>query len=328
MMRTVRQVGAPALAFTTVIVLAQLAHAQEPAPAPAAPAPAPAPVPAPEPAPAPAAAAGGGAQMQTGGGAQAQGGGAMTLPGAAPAAQAAPGDSDHDQVVGSLGIGYLGLRSMDVGCVASLGCNGAGGGATLPNAGTQTVGAPVIGIRYWIDQTVGIDAGLGMAIGGASLTNNAPPAGAPNGDVPLPGFYAFIIHGGLPLALASSGHYSFQIVPEVNVGFGGWSLDRPVPPAPAPPQQGWSGSGFHLDAGVRAGAEIHFGFIGLPKLALQGSVGLLFALNNTSIKDKEAAAATPAGTYESKGSTTNFSTTVGDNPWNIFTTNVAALYYF
>jgi hypothetical protein len=265
--------------------------------------------------------------MQMGGGAQAQGGGAMTLPGAAPAAQAAPGDSDHDQVVGSLGIGYLGLRSMAVGCAGTVGCLPVAG-AALPGAGTQQIGAPIIGIRYWIDQTVGIDAGLGVGINSASLTNNAPPAGAPNGDVPQAGSYAFLIHGGLPLALASSGHYSFQIIPEVNVGFGGWSLDRAIPPAPAPQPQGLTGSGFHFDVGARAGAEIHFGFIGLPKLALQGSIGLLFAMNNTSIKDKEAAAANPTGIYESKGSQIAFGTTVQDNPWNIFTTNVAALYYF
>jgi hypothetical protein len=264
--------------------------------------------------------------MQMGGGAQAQGGGAMTLPGAAPAAQAAPGDSDHDQVVGSLGVGYLGMRSMAVGCAAVPGCVPVAG-AALGGAGTLQVGAPVVGIRYWIDQTVGIDAGIGMAIGGATLTNNAPPAGLPNGDVPQPGFYAFIIHAGLPLALASASHYSFQIIPEANVGFGGWSLDRPIPGA-GPQPQGFAGSGFHLDVGARAGAEIQFGFMGLPKLALQASIGLLFAMNNTSIKDKEAEALAPTGPYESKGSQIAFSTTVHDNPWNIFTTNVAALYYF
>jgi hypothetical protein len=266
--------------------------------------------------------------MQMGGGAQAQGGGAMTLPGAAPAAQAAPGDSDHDQVVGSLGVGYLGMRSMAVGCVATAGAGCVPvAGATLGGAGTQQIGAPVVGIRYWIDPTIGIDAGIGMAIGGATLTNNAPQGGAPNGDVPQPGFYAFIIHAGLPLALASSGHYSFQIIPEANVGFGGWSVDRPIPPA-GPQPQGFTGSGFHLDVGARAGAEIQFGFIGLPKLALQASIGLLFSMNNTSIKDKENAAVLPTSVYESKGSQIAFGTTVQDNPWNIFTTNVAALYYF
>ena len=266
--------------------------------------------------------------MQMGGGAQAQGGGAMTLPGAAaPPAQAAPGDSDHDQVVGSLGIGFLGRRSMLVGCANGGVCGGIPGAPF--GAGVQEVGAPVIGIRYWMDQTVGLDVGLGMAISGSSLTVNPAQPPAATGDVPQASYYAFLIHAGLPLALASSGHYSFQIIPEVNVGFGGWSQDAPALPLPAR-QQGWSGSGFHLDVGARASAEIHFGFIGLPKLALQGSVGLLFAMNNTSSKDKELAAApgAPPPPSEVKVSTTSFATTVQAAPWEIFTTNVAALYYF
>src|SRR5262249_22988997 len=154
-----------------------------------------------------------------------------------------------------------------------------------------------------------IDAGLGMAISGSSLSVNPAQPPAPNGDVPQPSFYAFLIHAGLPLALSSSTHYAFELIPEVNVGFGGWSQDRPAVPAPAPQPQGFSGSGFHLDAGARVGAEIHFGFIGLPKLALQGSVGLLFALNNTSAKDKEAAANPAAPPSEVKAYATSFATT-------------------
>lgn len=240
----------------------------------------------------------------------------MTLPGAAPPAQAAPGDSDHDQVVGTLGIGYLGTRGMAVGCAGGPNCAGVAG-ALVGGAGTQQVNAPVIGIRYWIDPTIGIDAGLGVAIGSASFSNTPAPAGAPNGDVPQPSFNAFLIHGGLPLALASGNHYSFEIIPELNVGFGNYSLDR----AAILNQQGFSGSGFHFDVGARAGAEIYFGFIGLPKLALQGTIGLLFSTDSTSIKDKQ-------NNTETKGSTTGFATTVQDNPWNIFTSNVAALYYF
>lgn len=315
MKRTFRQFGAPALAFTTALSLAQFAQAQDAPPAaqPAAPAPAAAPAPEPAPAPAPAT-AGGGAQVQAGGTAQAQGGGAMTLPGAAPAAQAAAGDSDHDAVVGSLGIGFLGARTVGVGCVAA----GIGGPcaplAGLPAgtpvaAGLQAIDAPVIGLRYWIDQTIGIDAGVGVAIGNGSLSVPAPV-----GDVPQPSFSAFLIHAGLPLSLASSSHYSFQLVPEVNVGFSSWSQDVPT-------TQGFSGSGFHFDVGARAGAEIHFGFMGLPKLALQGTIGLLFRTDSTTSKDKTTG-------DQVKASSTGFQTTLQNAPWDIFITNVAALYYF
>jgi len=118
-----------------------------------------------------------------------------------------------------------------------------------------------------------------------------------------------MIHGGVPLSLASAGHFSFQIVPELNLGFAGSSATVAGMDV--------STSGFHLDIGARAGAEIHFGFINVPQLSLQGSVGLRMNMDSTSSKPGD-------------NGTSNFSlaTTVGDNPWNIFTSNVAALYYF
>jgi hypothetical protein len=72
-----------------------------------------------------------------------------------------------------------------------------------------------------------------------------------------------------------------------------------------------------LDLGARAGSEIHFGFMGIPQLSLQGSVGVRLNMNSTSGDPGD-------------NSTSHFdlATTVGDNPWNIFTSNVAALYYF
>src|SRR5206468_735046 len=108
-----------------------------------------------------------------------------------------------------------------------------------------------------------IDAGLGMAINSLSGTN-------PGGDVARPSSTAFIIHGGVPLALASAGHFTFEVIPEMNLGFSSYSLDG-----------GASGSGLHFDIGARAGAEIHFGFIGIPKLSLLGTIGLAFTLENS-----------------------------------------------
>ncbi|HEY3667037.1 MAG TPA: hypothetical protein VGL19_13585, partial [Polyangiaceae bacterium] len=71
--------------------------------------------------------------------------------------------------------------------------------------------------------------------------------------------------------------------------------------------------------GARAGTEIQFGFIGIPELSLQAGVGLAFTYDR--IKDSA-----PAGAVVQ--SRTALGTSVGDNPWNIFTGNIAALYYF
>lgn len=241
--------------------------------------------------------------------ASASGQAGMALPGAAPQAAATTGDSDHDQVVGRVGIGYLGRRGVPL-------ANGAP--ATPQDAvPTEIVNAPVVGVRYWIDQMIGIDVGLGVGMDGGSTTID--PGGTSND---LRGRTAFLIHGGVPLSLASAGHFSFQIVPELNVGFASSTLKgvAPAPGQPAGPDTDYSG--FMLDVGARAGAEIHFGFIGIPQLSLQGSIGLLYAMQTvkTTVKSNPEASA--------KTSTWGFQTAVYDNPWNIFTSNVAAIYYF
>jgi hypothetical protein len=226
----------------------------------------------------------------------------MTLPAAdpPPRAQVAPGNSEHDQVVGTLAIGYLGRRSMVVGC--DPGTEGTQTGEACGGGNRQNLNLPVIGIRYWISDLIGIDAGLGMAINSLSGSN-------PGGTIARPTSTAFMIHGGVPLALASAGHFAFEVIPEMNLGFSSFSVDG-----------GASGSGLHFDIGARAGAEIQFGFIGIPKLSLLGTIGLAFAL--------EQSKSTAPGGGATQRSEISFATSVQDNPWNIFTSNVAALYYF
>lgn len=212
----------------------------------------------------------------------------MALPGATPRAAAVLGNSDHDSVVGRLAVGYLGRNGIPVGAGVNV----------------NVVPTPVIGVRYWLSDMLGIDAGLGFGLSGGS----AKVAGM---SQDAPSWRLFMIHGGVPLSLASAGHFSFQVVPELNLGFAGGSVDV----------AGMSNkvSGFHFDIGARAGAEIHFGFIDVPQLSLQGSVGLRLNADSTS---------QTIGGVEQSASTSSLGTTVGDNPWNIFTSNVAALYYF
>ncbi len=209
------------------------------------------------------------------------------------------GNSDHMNVVGHLGIGYLGRRTMFI---------------ADPTSGTGAptdVNAPVLGVRYWLDPMLGIDAGLGLSFTGGSQTL---PGG---GSVDKVGSTVFILHGGVPLSLASAEHFSFQIVPELNLGFA--SATEQLDGAPDNEL-----SGFHLDLGARAGAEVQFGFIDIPQLSLQAGVGLSFAMDRVS-------ASNPGGTdpaQKAKDSTNTFGTTLDGNPWDIFTGNIAALYYF
>ncbi len=210
-----------------------------------------------------------------------------------PAAEAVT-DSDHSQVVGRLAVGYMGTQTMPL---------GVGG----------TVTAPVIGARYWVSNMLGIDAGLGFLWSTGSTENVVAAGNQDKADTT-----AFILHAGVPLNLADAGHFSFQIIPEMNIGFAGTGDQTPEPETEA------SDNGFLLNLGARAGGEIHFGFMGIPQLSLTGSVGLY--LTHTSGGHSDTAA---NGTVtDSSDSNTGIGTTLGPDPWDLFTGNISALYYF
>ncbi len=209
----------------------------------------------------------------------------------------AAGQTDHEKAVGRLAIGYLGRRGMLM----------PGEGATVGSAWAEDpveVQAPIIGVRYWVSDMIGIDAGLGLFMSSGSFE----PEGGDEQDAP--GATVFMLHGGVPLSLASSGHFSFQVVPELNFGFGSRTVDT---------EPEIEHSAMHFDVGVRAGAEVHFGFIDIPQLSLQGGVGLLYTRDSLSVEMDDT---------EDSYSTGALTTDVGGNPWNIFTSNISAFYYF
>lgn len=233
----------------------------------------------------------------------------MSLPGAAPAAATA-GTSDHEQMVGRLAVGYFGVTTIGAG--AALGDD-----VNDPANYAITGNAPVIGVRYWLSRLVGLDIGVGLGIFGGSETTEVGGAAAVDTDKDK--FTGFNLHGGVPLALASADHFTFEIIPELNVGIGNAKQDTDDVG-----EGEISHSGFHFDVGARAGAEVHFGFMKMPQLSLQGSIGLAFAVDSGKTTDS-----TPAGPDdEVSSSRTRFMTTVGNEPWDIFTGNIAALYYF
>jgi hypothetical protein len=246
----------------------------------------------------------------------------VSLPGAAPAA-ATPGGSDHDQMVGRLAVGYFGITTIGAGA-AFIGGPGGPGAITSPYAVSGP--APIVGIRYWLDPMIGIDAGLGVGIlgGGESFEQTGTPSIERDRDT----FLGLGLHAGVPLSLASSGHFSFQIVPELNVLYASATVDPNQEDNPATPEDESEGdishTGFHFDVGARAGGELHFGFMGVPQLSLQASVGLAFALDNGSTTNSVG----PAQDVDTSSSRTFFGTNGGNTPWGIFTNSIGALYYF
>lgn len=202
-----------------------------------------------------------------------------------------PGGTDHSRMVRTFAIGYLGeseLQTVD------------------PMTGAlAAVDAPIIGGRYWLTQRMGIDLGIGFSTGGQSVTVNGM-------ETKTPDPFALALRVGVPFALLDTRHFVFEVIPEATVGFTSNTIDAA--------QADFDVSSTHFDLGARAGAEVHFGFIGIPQLALQAGVGLRFSHDGGSVDQ--------GGDEVVSFSSNRIATSLRGNPWDIFIGNIAALYYF
>jgi hypothetical protein len=128
------------------------------------------------------------------------------------------------------------------------------------------------------------------------------------------------VHVGVPLVFFYDKHYKFLAQPELN---GVFATGRTNDNLNSLADNGvWLG-GWGLDVGARVGAEIHFGFIGIPKLSLQGTVGLHYSLRQAAVSSVENGVKVDRSiTRHSLGTAHN------SDPWDLFVSNIAALYYF
>ena len=254
---------------------------------------------------------------------------------------AAAGDSDHDKFVGSFAVGYLGASLVPIATTATVTNQN---NVAMMSANAATVYAPVIGVRYWLNEGMGIDAGLGFRNYTGSFTQHVADYTQGNGPVEKDYKYddvnkmGFLLHAGLPLALSAEKHFVFEVVPEANIGFSSGTIkEQPYVPAaqanPPPAQGDIKLSGFRFDIGARVGTELHFGFIGVPNLSLQAGVGLYLSMEKYKADggsrpptNAQGTDALPNTSFQS--SKTTITTSVNNDPWAIFTNNVSALYYF
>jgi hypothetical protein len=199
-----------------------------------------------------------------------------------------PSERDGARVLGRLGLGTFGQVQFDLGDAA-------------PDLRVDSVG-----LRYWFSgdgpgpaRAWGIDVGLAFAHRRASLEQAGVEQDSSSTAI---GF-----HAGLPLVLAQLPHANFEVVPEVDLVFlGGDEGNADL-------------SGVALAAGARAGFELFFGFIGVPDLSLEASVGLGLSHVSTTLE---------RGSVETTRSTTFLGLRKLDDPWDIFRSSVAARYYF
>jgi hypothetical protein len=201
-----------------------------------------------------------------------------------PEVPAAHSESDLDVEARRFAIGYSGVSQVPT--------------------GTGTLAAPAIGVRYWATPMLGID----LAVGFGWLGGSTDASGT---SMDKDSVFGFVLQGGLPLALATHRHVSFQVIPFVTFAHGQTSTNSFGLKTDF--------TGMRLEVGARTGFELFFGFIGIPELALSATVGLQFETFKNS---------TTSGGLTQTDTTLRFTTTVQNNPWDIFAGNIAARYYF
>lgn len=216
----------------------------------------------------------------------------------------ASGDTDHSQFVGRLGVGWFGVQN-----VPSCHQTGCAGGSAADNLRVPTIGA-----RYWLDGSMGVQAALGFNMSSGSVDNTVPNGmGSTTTTVEDPSMVGLALHGGFILVLADTQHVTFEAIPQLNIGFATGS----APNGAMQPDTEFGG--FLLEMGGTVGAEVHFGFIGLPSLALQGNVGVMLSHRSASV-DQGGNASTEVSQF-------TFMTDFNNAPWDIFTGGVTAIYY-
>jgi len=221
----------------------------------------------------------------------------------APSTKDAP-RSDHDLVVRRLGLGFFGVRSVPIGR----------GSKADEGAGEEQISAPSIGMRYWFSQRLGLDLALGFGFHDGSTEVDTPDANASADNNDRIGV---AVHAGLPISFYQGQHYNFVLIPNLTFGFAtGTNYDA----SDSDLDQDLSAMMFEV--GGKIGGEVQFGFIDIPELALQATVGLniRYASQKTKTGPSDAETRTTANTWD-------INTSVHDEPWDIFVGSITAIYY-
>lgn len=205
---------------------------------------------------------------------------------------------DHMRVVGNLAVGFMGLSVVPIGSQSGV--------------WNDTVSAPALGVRYWIGEMVGLDVGIGIGYIGGSQSNGMV-------TIPSDNAFAMVFHAGLPLALFHADHFKLLIIPELNFGFATGTAYGPTS------VDDRERSGILFQIGGRIGTEIHFGFMEIPQLSLQASVGLYFDYLQRGLGEDIQGPSLAMGESQNE---IRFGTTVQGEPWDIILGALSALYYF
>ena len=112
-----------------------------------------------------------------------------------------------------------------------------------------------------------------------------------------PTSFGIAVTAGVPITLTAHRHINFHVAPFIGFAQGVSSLDVYVPNQP-PTSYVLSNTIFRL--GGRAAAEVHLGFLGLPQVSIEASLGLYlqYRATNNQTAQNGTVTSTGSGAFE------------------------------
>ena len=210
---------------------------------------------------------------------------------------------------GSVGVGFIGSASV-MRAAATVVFDPTTG---QPSTSEVRAVVPMLGLRWWTkNPVVGFEAGFGLMYSEGKVEQTNPNSVMVTDQ---PSTLEWVGHLGLPLAVVSGEHLIVVVSPEFRVG----NSNRTVPSAKPDPNYAWT-----IDAGLRAGVEIFFSFIGLDRLSLEISARIGVTHEIRTLTSQGALGQNSSNTT----TTTRFSTSLMGDPWAILSSAFALRYYF
>jgi len=173
-------------------------------------------------------------------------------PGPIPTSDQTPAPSDHDAVVGHIGVA---ARKVDTGPLPLALRPGQGCAADMSTPCTVTLGA--VGARYWMNRNLALNGYLALGAGGGSL-----------GSQDLDTYLGVGPIVGATLLLANWRHLAIGASPELAVV---WFR----------PAGSGAGSTLLLQMTAAVEGELHFGFVGVPALSIGLQAGAALQYERT-----------------------------------------------
>lgn len=229
------------------------------------------------------------------------------------------GPTDHSVVTGRLALRYFGATRALV-------LAGGAMGAPTPSG---SLDLQTVGVRYWLNGTLGLEGGLSLGIRSASSSATIVSGSTTtNTSSDQPNAFGFGLRVGLPIQVAESKHISIQFAPYLQLSYARSALQW----ADSPPDvTNTSLNFFRLELGATAQAELQFGFLGAPQLGLIAQFGLGLGYTSTSQTDEQV----PSGRRTNAATTTRSSgeftlgTTIGNYSLSdIISGSISAVWYF